>query len=102
MRFGLLTFISLAVPATAGELSLSSPIDCDLNGPCYIQQYVDHDASKGASDFTCSGLSYDGHKGTDFALPTWALMYWRPPPALLRVCVTGLRTFAIALIGPKS
>jgi len=74
MRFGLLTFISLAVPATAGELSLSPPIDCDLNGPCYIQQYVDHDASKGASDFTCSGLSYDGHKGTDFALPTYDMI----------------------------
>lgn len=70
MRYGLLTLFSLAVPATAGELSLVSPIDCDLNGPCYIQQYVDHDPSNAASDFTCSGLSYDGHKGTDFALAT--------------------------------
>lgn len=70
MRLGLLILLSLAVPATAGELSLSSPIDCDLNGPCYIQQYVDHDASEKASDFTCSSLSYDGHKGTDFALAT--------------------------------
>jgi len=70
MRAGLLLLFSLAAPAAAGELSLSSPIDCDLNGPCYIQQYVDHDASDQASDFTCAGLSYDGHKGTDFALPT--------------------------------
>lgn len=70
MRYGFLTLISLAVPATAGELSLVSPIDCDLTGPCYIQQYVDHDPSERAYDFTCSGLSYDGHKGTDFALAT--------------------------------
>ena len=70
MRIGLLTLLSLAVPATAGELSLIAPIDCDLNGPCYIQQYVDHDPTGEWSDFNCSGLSYDGHKGTDFALPT--------------------------------
>lgn len=70
MRLSLLILFPLAVPAAAGELSLSSPIDCDLTGPCYIQQYVDHDASEKASDFTCSTLSYDGHKGTDFALST--------------------------------
>ena len=74
MRYGLLTLFSLAVPATAGELSLVSPIDCDLNGPCYIQQYVDHDPTGEWSDFTCSGLSYDGHKGTDFALPTYDMI----------------------------
>ena len=74
MRLGLLTLLSLAVPATAGEFLLIPPIDCDLNGPCYIQQYVDHDASENASDFTCSGLSYDGHKGTDFALATYDMI----------------------------
>ncbi|KEJ88807.1 M23 family metallopeptidase [Sulfitobacter donghicola] len=74
MRYGFLALLSLAVPATAGDLSLSSPIDCDLDGPCYIQQYVDHDPSDKASDFTCSGLSYDGHKGTDFALPTYDMI----------------------------
>lgn len=74
MRSALVTLFSLAVPVTAGELSLISPIDCDLNGPCYIQQYVDHDPSNAASDFTCSGLSYDGHKGTDFALPTYDMI----------------------------
>ena len=70
MRYGVLTLISLAVPVTAGELALTSPVECDLTGPCYIQQYVDHDPSDKASDFNCSSLSYDGHKGTDFALPT--------------------------------
>jgi hypothetical protein len=70
MRLGLLALMSLAVPVTAGDFSLSSPIDCDLDGLCYIQQFVDHDPTEDFSDFTCSGLSYDGHKGTDFALPT--------------------------------
>jgi hypothetical protein len=74
MRCGLLALISLAAPAAAGEILLSSPIECDLTGPCYIQQYVDHDTSGGASDFTCSSLSYDGHKGTDFALPTYDMI----------------------------
>lgn len=74
MRRGLLALISFAAPAAAGDFSLSSPIACDLDGPCYIQQYVDHDPSKDASDFTCSGLSYDGHKGTDFALPSYAMI----------------------------
>lgn len=74
MRFGLPALLFLAAPVAAGDLSLSSPIDCDLNGPCYIQQYVDHDPSEKASDFTCSGLSYDGHKGTDFALPTYDMI----------------------------
>ncbi len=54
----------------AQELVLSSPIDCSLGDDCYIQQYVDHTDGEGVSDFRCSSLSYDGHKGTDFALRT--------------------------------
>ena len=63
-------FIASALPSGAGAFSLSLPIDCDLGATCYIQQYVDHDPGRGARDFTCAGLSYDGHKGTDFGLPT--------------------------------
>jgi len=74
MRFGLLALISFAMPAMAEDISLSSPIACPLNGPCYIQQYVDHDPTGGASDFTCSSLSYDQHKGTDFALPSYDMI----------------------------
>lgn len=74
MRLSALLLMSFAVPATAEDFSLSSPIDCDLEGPCYIQQYVDHDPGPAASDFACSGLSYNGHKGTDFALPTYDMI----------------------------
>ena len=39
-----------------------------------MQQYVDHDPSPKASDFSCSFLTYDGHKGTDFGLRDPALL----------------------------
>lgn len=46
------------------------PIDCTLGESCHIQQYMDRDLGPGHTDFTCGTLSYDGHSGTDFALPT--------------------------------
>ena len=49
---------------------LSIPIDCELGETCFIQQYVDRDSGPNAQDYMCSGLSYDGHQGTDFALNT--------------------------------
>ena len=66
--------LSLAGPALAREPLLNPPIDCTLGESCYIQNYVDTDPSHGAADFTCGSLTYDGHKGTDFALPTLAAM----------------------------
>lgn len=59
----------LATPALARDPVLAPPIDCVLGQSCYIQNYVDADPGPGAADFTCGTLSYDGHKGTDFALP---------------------------------
>lgn len=64
------TFCASASLGWAEVFSLALPIDCDPGQSCYIQQYVDHDPGPGARDFTCAGLSYDGHKGTDFGLPT--------------------------------
>lgn len=61
---------SLALPASARDLQIGLPIDCELGETCYIQQYVDRDQGPGKADFTCGSLTYDGHKGTDFALPT--------------------------------
>lgn len=56
--------------ATAEGLTLQFPVDCALGETCYIQQYMDRDPGDGFRDFQCSGLSYDGHKGTDFGLPS--------------------------------
>lgn len=67
-------FLLAAAPVTARDLPLAQPIDCTLGETCFIQQFVDHDPGEGARDFTCGPLSYDGHKGTDFGLPSFAAM----------------------------
>lgn len=64
----------MAQPGNAEAPKLGFPLDCALGSTCFIQQYVDHDPGPGASDFACGPLSYDGHKGTDFALPTHQAM----------------------------
>ena len=74
MLRGLPLILSLATPAVASDLVLDWPMDCTLGEDCYIQQYVDHDPGPGAQDFTCGSLTYDGHSGTDIALPTLAAM----------------------------
>ena len=62
----------LPTTVAAQDISLAFPVDCILGDTCFIQNYVDHDPSKGDSDFTCNALTYDGHKGTDVALPSLA------------------------------
>lgn len=62
------------LPLTAHALDLGLPIDCTLGSNCYIQQYPDRDPGPQARDFTCGPLVYDGHDGTDFALPSLAAM----------------------------
>ena len=59
------------VPAGAeNRIVLDLPLACELGRSCEIQQYVDHDPSTAARDYQCGTLSYDGHNGTDFRLPT--------------------------------
>jgi len=61
-------------PAKAGAFDLALPVACTLGQDCFIQQYMDLDTGPGAADFTCGPLSYDGHSGTDFAVPSLAAM----------------------------
>jgi len=70
IRFAIL----LALASPAGAFELAFPADCNLGQTCYIQQYVDHDPGPAAQDFSCGGLSYQGHDGTDIALPSVAAM----------------------------
>ncbi|MBO9474476.1 M23 family metallopeptidase [Shimia sp. R10_1] len=75
MRLTGLTLLSaLAAFPAAGAPSFSLPVDCELGTTCFIQNYVDQDPSEGYQDHACGALSYDGHKGTDFALPTLKAM----------------------------
>ncbi len=64
----LLALLTLAAPVAAKDLSLGLPIDCTLGENCFVQQFVDRDAGPDHSDYSCGSLTYDGHKGTDFAL----------------------------------
>ena len=66
--------LSFASPVLAEDLQLAFPLDCTLGQDCHIQQYMDRDPGPGFRDYRCAGLSYDGHKGTDIALPSTAAM----------------------------
>ena len=72
MCFSLIAICSLAATSAAGEVVLEFPLDCTLDETCFIQQFVDDDPSAIATDFACGSLTYDGHKGTDFALNSLA------------------------------
>jgi len=91
-----------AAPVAAGEPVLSLPIDCTLGETCYIQNYVDRAPGPDVRDFTCAGLSYDGHKGTDIGLPTLSDMrrgvdVLAAAPGIVR----GLRD-GVADVGPNA
>ncbi len=58
--------------ASAAALELSLPISCKIGVNCFVQQYVDLDASSAAVDYNCGSATYDGHKGTDFRIKTLA------------------------------
>jgi hypothetical protein len=53
----------LAAPAFALELAL--PVACNVGTDCWVQQYADHDAGAGSTDYACGVASYDKHDGTD-------------------------------------
>lgn len=68
----LATLLASAVAAQPFQLAL--PLDCTPGQSCFVQNYPDDDPGPGARDFSCGALTYDGHKGTDFALPSLADM----------------------------
>ena len=70
----LLSLLLLATPAVADPPPLGLPIDCRLGDDCFLMNYFDSDPGPGATDFTCGPQSYDGHQGTDFAVPSFAAM----------------------------
>ena len=69
-----LTLALLAPAFPAGAFDLVQPVDCTFGETCFIQHLPDHDPGPGAQDFACGSLTYDGHDGTDFALPSLAAM----------------------------
>lgn len=73
LRASALILIASAAPAAA-EAFLSLPLDCTLGQDCYIEDYHDAEAGEGQRDYTCGIKSRDGHRGTDFALPSTEAM----------------------------
>jgi hypothetical protein len=73
---GLAVALFLAGPAGAQDapvmLRLQLPVACVIGSTCFVQHYVDEDPSDGARDYRCGTLTYDGHDGTDFRVPTLA------------------------------
>jgi len=69
----ILTF--LCNTAYAQETRFLFPVACTLGRDCWTVHYVDVDpAENEAKDFTCAEKTYDSHKGTDFALSSYAQM----------------------------
>ena len=88
--FEILSLFALPKPASAFEMA--APLQCDLGTDCYIQQYVDHDTGPGARDTRCGPRSYDGHKGTDFAVVDMETMRRGVPvTAVADGIITGVR-----------
>lgn len=55
--------------------SFDLPIDCRLEEDCWVMNYVDMGPDDGKlTDFNCLERTYDGHKGTDFAIEDEAAM----------------------------
>ncbi len=68
----------LAAAGTAqaqGSPQFIFPLACTLGTDCWSVNYIDVDPGEGAAqDFSCGAKTYDGHKGTDYALRSLAEM----------------------------
>ena len=62
-------FVCPAKAAAADEIVLGWPVRCEPGVTCFVQNYVDHDASNQVRDYQCGGRTYDGHDGTDIRIP---------------------------------
>ena len=56
------------------QFQLGLPIKCSAEDNCFILLYSDRDPSNQAQDFQCGFQTYDGHKGTDFAISDTQVM----------------------------
>lgn len=65
-----LAFPAAAIAEDAPAFAL--PIACEPGRSCFVQNYVDADPSSLSHDYQCGTLTYDGHNGTDFRLPSMA------------------------------
>ncbi len=93
--------LTLALAFPAGALDFDQPIACTLGEDCHIQNYFDRDPGPGTADMACGHLTYDGHDGTDFAVPSLAAMQAGVPvlaaaPGTVRGVRDGMPDIAIS------
>lgn len=69
-----LMICALAASPAAGAPVLEFPVDCTLGTTCYVEDYLDHDASDARKDFACGLNTRDAHGGTDIALLSFEAM----------------------------
>jgi murein DD-endopeptidase MepM/ murein hydrolase activator NlpD len=71
LKYLILTLLLLSGTTGAradDAISLALPIRCQVGVSCFIQNYVDHDASGKVRDHSCGARGYDGHDGTDIRI----------------------------------
>ena len=68
-----LLILLLSYSATA--IMLEFPLDCNLGENCRISKLPRHYLKGKQVDFHCGRNTYNGHKGTDFALKNYNQMY---------------------------
>jgi murein DD-endopeptidase len=56
------------------DLKFDLPIKCNLGQDCFVLNYTDRDPGPEAVDFGCGRMTYNGHTGTDFAIPDESIM----------------------------
>lgn len=71
---GLVVALGIRLPVMASSPRFTLPIGCQLGKDCFIQLYSDRDPGPGESDWGCGRLTYDQHKGTDFAIANKVIM----------------------------
>lgn len=81
MRFLALCLVTFAIALgcarqgiSTPSISLELPLDCILGKGCFVLQYPDRDPGPKAVDYGCGRMTYDTHKGTDFAISDESLM----------------------------
>jgi murein DD-endopeptidase MepM/ murein hydrolase activator NlpD len=74
------------IEARSGQLSASATVEVKealgmgppllgvLNEDFFYNNYVDHDPGGGILDYRCGPKTYNGHRGTDLTLPSFATM----------------------------
>ena len=76
--FLLLLFFVFLIPFVSNAQDVPQflfPVSCKLGEDCWAVNYVDTDPTEGeAKDLECKHRTYDGHKGTDFAVRSTAEM----------------------------